>query len=109
MIRFSGQALRPRLVAVAPHDPHAKDGGGIGVPGIRRLKRDRFGRDPEPLDAELVDLRVRLIDPDCFDREDGIEEGSDRVSLVAEPCIVRRVLSGRGSIFPTPEAPHVVR
>jgi hypothetical protein len=24
---------------------------------------------------------VRLIDPDCFDREDGIEEGSDRCLL----------------------------
>src|SRR5579863_8083 len=67
-IRLARKWLRRLAGAVAPEDPHAEGRGGIGVPAVRGLERDRAGRQAEPVERELIDFGMRLEDADLLDR-----------------------------------------
>src|SRR5216683_3077617 len=66
-VRIARQALAALAVAVAPDDLHAEGRGGVRIPGVRRLEGDSAGGDAEPVDGELIDLGMRLVDTGFLD------------------------------------------
>ena len=83
----AGQAFAALAVAVAPDHPHAEGRRRMGVPRVRRLERDCRWRNAEPIDGELVHVRVRLVDADLLDREDRIEQRLQPSALTAASSI----------------------
>src|SRR5260370_21439337 len=76
-IGTAGETLAPLSVAVAPDDLHSERRGRIGVPGVGRLERNCRSPHSEPVDGELIDLGMQLVDPDLLDREYGFDQADE--------------------------------
>src|SRR6266851_3303457 len=76
-VGFARQTLGPLAVAIAPNDAHPERRGGVGIPAIGRLKRDRLALDSKAADGKLIDACMRLIDAHLLNREHDIKQMSD--------------------------------
>ena len=60
---FTWQRVRHSAGAIDPGRPEAQQGGARVVPVIGRDEADPLGRQLQAIDGELVDRRMRLVDP----------------------------------------------
>src|SRR5208337_424306 len=68
MIGMTWKAFRALGVAIAPDHAHPEGRSCIGVPRIRRQKRDRTCFDTQMVDSKLIDPWIRFVYPDILDR-----------------------------------------
>ena len=74
MLGAAGQPLFGSCETIDPDRSQAEDGSAVDFPGIRRLERDGAGRHVQPIDRELIDRGVRLVDVEVFDGQDVVEQ-----------------------------------
>lgn len=68
-------------MSIAPDDFHPEGGGRMGVPRIRGVEGNSGGRNVEPVNGQLIDTAIRLVDADALGRN-----APDDLDLLVRPA-----------------------